>query len=206
MRRALRQLMRPGEDAPPRAAQLHIGEYRVAGTAEVLYTLLGSCVAVCLFDPAARIGGMNHILLPGRADDDRRLGEVARFGHDAVELLIHALVDAGASRGRLAAKLFGGGHVIRQMDEATSPGYRNVAFINELMEQERIPVLTSDLGGYAARKVWFRTDTADVLLKRLAVQLAEQVRREEGGFRRQVLRQARAGALTGSRDLRPGRK
>lgn len=187
MRRALRQLMRPGEDAPPRAVQLHIGEYRVARTPEVLYTLLGSCVAVCLYDAAAGTGGMNHILLPGRADDDRRMGEVARFGHDAVELLVQALVAAGASRRRLAAKLFGGGHVIRLMDESTSPGHRNVAFIRGLMRAERIPVVASDLGGYEARKVWFRTDTADVLLKRVPVQLVAAVRREEGRFRRQAL-------------------
>jgi len=192
----LRHLMRPGEEAPPRVQQLHIGEYLVSGRPKVLYTLLGSCVAVCLFDESASIGGMNHILLPGRAIDSERLGNVARFGHDAVELLVQALVEAGASRRRLKAKLFGGGHVIHQMDEATSPGYRNVAFINRLMRDERIPVLTSDLGGYEARKIWFRTDTAEVLLRRVPVQLVPAVRREEVRFRRQVLAQPRTPVRT----------
>jgi len=187
MRRGLAHLIRPGEVVPPPAVQLHIGEYRVSRTPEVLYTLLGSCVAVCLHDAAAGIGGMNHILLPGRAEDEGRLDDVARFGLDAVELLVRALVAAGAARGRLAAKLFGGGHVIRHMDEVTSPGFRNVRFINELMEKERIPVLAADLGGYEARKVWFRTDTADVILKRVPVKLVAAVRREEGRFRRHVL-------------------
>lgn len=189
--RALSHLVRPGEHGPPPAVHLHIGEYRVSRSPQVLHTLLGSCVAVCLFDVVAGVGGMNHILLPGRCGQRQRLDIVSRFGHDAVELLVRDLVSIGAKRRRLAAKLFGGGHVIDGMDEETSPGYRNVAFINDLMQQERIPVLTSDLGGYAARKIWFRTDTADVLLKRLAVRLAEQVRREESGFRRQVLRQLR---------------
>ena len=198
MRRGLAHLIRPGEAASPPAVQLHIGEYRVSRSPEVLYTLLGSCVAVCLFDAAAGIGGMNHILLPGRAEDEGRVDDVARFGQDAVELLVRALVDVGAARRRLAAKLFGGGHVIRQMDEVTSPGFRNVRFINELMERERIPVIASDLGGYEARKVWFRTDTADAILKRVPVQLVAAVRREEGRFRRQVLEEVRGGQRTES--------
>lgn len=191
MRRGVAHLIRPGEAAPPPAVQLHIGEYRVSRTPEVLYTLLGSCVAVCLYDAAAGIGGMNHILLPGRAEDEGRFDDVARFGLDAVELLVRALVAAGAGRRRLAAKLFGGGHVIRQMDEVTSPGFRNVRFIRELMQTERIPVVTSDLGGYEARKVWFRTDTADVILKRVPVNLVAAVRREEGQFRRRALERVR---------------
>jgi len=191
MRRGLAHLILPGELAAPPAVQLHIGEYRVSRTPEVLYTLLGSCVAVCLHDAAAGIGGMNHILLPGRAEDEGRCDDVARFGLDAVELLVRALVSAGAARRRLAAKLFGGGHVIRHMDEVTSPGFRNVRFINELMEKERIPVIASDLGGYEARKVWFRTDTADVLLKRVPVKLVAAVRREEGKFRRLALEKVR---------------
>jgi chemotaxis protein CheD len=187
MRRGSVHLICPGEDAAPPVVQLQIGHYRVSRTPEVLYTLLGSCVAVCLYDDAAGIGGMNHILLPGRAVNEGRLHDVARFGLDAVELLVGSLVDAGARRPHLKAKLFGGGHVIRQMDEFTSPGFRNVQFVRELMENERIPVVTSDLGGYDARKVWFRTDTADVILKRVPVNLVAAVRREEGQFRRQVL-------------------
>lgn len=187
MRGPLCHLTRPGEAAPPRTVQLHIGEYRVAGAPEVLYTLLGSCVAVCLYDAMAGIGGMNHILLPGRAEDEAGLRHVARFGHDAVELLVAALGQSGASRRRLRAKLFGGGHLIRQMDESTSPGYRNVAFILGLMRDERIPVVASDLGGHEARKVWFRTDTAEVILKRVPVPLVAAVRREESRFRRRAL-------------------
>jgi chemotaxis protein CheD len=75
------------------------------------------------------------------------------------------------------------------MDELSSPGFRNVRFISELMEKERIPVVASDLGGYDARKVWFRTDTAEVLLKRVPVQSVAAVRREEVLFRRQVLKE-----------------
>jgi hypothetical protein len=84
MRRGLPHLTRPGEAALPPAVQLHIGEYRISRTPEVLYTLLGSCVAVCLYDASACIGGMNHILLPGRAEEEGRFDDVARFGLDAV--------------------------------------------------------------------------------------------------------------------------
>ncbi len=191
MRAAPPALILPGEAAAPPTMQLHIGDLRVSAVPEVLYTLLGSCVAVCLYDPEAGVGGMNHILVPGRAHEASRADAVARFGHDAVELLVQGLLAAGARRKRLAAKLFGGGHVISQMDEASSPAYRNARFILRLMAEERIPVISSDLGGYDARKVWFRTDTADVLLKRVSVTLASSVRRAEVRFRSEVLGRAR---------------
>lgn len=191
MRRSPPLLLRPGEDRPPPTVQLHVGDFRVSAVPEVLYTLLGSCVAVCLYDPAAGVGGMNHVLVPGRAHEASRAEAVARFGRDAVELLVEGLGAAGASRRRLKAKVFGGGHVISRMDEQSSPAYRNARFILELMAEERIPVVSSDLGGYEARKVWFRTDTADVFLKRVPVTLAAGVRREESRLQSAALGRAR---------------
>jgi chemotaxis protein CheD len=146
---------------------------------------------------------MNHILLPGSSREAGRLDGLARFGADAVELLIAALLEAGASRRRLEAKLFGGGHVIPQLDEGSSPGRRNAEFVRDLMARERIAVASADLGGYAARKVWFRTDTAAALLKRVPVTLAAAVREEEGAFRRRVLRRLHDEAASCVHLLRP---
>jgi chemotaxis protein CheD len=152
----------------------------------VIFTLLGSCVAACLYDPAKQVGGMNHILLPGRGDVASQR-DLARFGLDAMERLIHQLARNGAVRKRLVAKVFGGAHVLRQFDERSSPGFRNGRFIVDFLEGERIPVASADLGGYHARKIYFRTDTGEVLLRRVRVPEFAAVTDEEKRFRHRIL-------------------
>ncbi|HCE6098490.1 hypothetical protein ACEPU1_33790 [Pseudomonas aeruginosa] len=83
-------------------------EWRVSSEPVALATVLGSCVAACLYDPTACIGGMNHFMLPDAAPGDGS----ARYGAHAMELLINALLKAGALRQRLQAKVFGGGNVL----------------------------------------------------------------------------------------------
>ena len=86
------------------------GEYRVSdGQDVVLTTLLGSCVAACIWDPALHVGGMNHFLLPG--DSDQQIRDSERYGVHLMELLVNALLRQGASRQRLLAKLFGGANL-----------------------------------------------------------------------------------------------
>ena len=91
---------------PPATVRLHVGqgEHLITGDPEVmLTTILGSCVAMCLRDPVARIGGMNHFLLPsGRMDG---ADEGRRYGAYAMEVLINGVLSAGGRRDRLEAKL-----------------------------------------------------------------------------------------------------
>ena len=82
--------------------RIYIGEVVASATPMLVQTLLGSCVAVCLRDPVASIGGMNHILLPGRCDGDNR---PSRCGVQAMELLINAIMNQGGDRRRLVAKV-----------------------------------------------------------------------------------------------------
>ncbi len=84
--------------------RIYVGEVVASATPLLLQTLLGSCVAVCLWDPVACIGGMNHILLPGRGDGDDR---PSRYGVHAMELLINAIMNQGGDRRKLVAKAFG---------------------------------------------------------------------------------------------------
>jgi len=89
------------------------GEYRVSDDPDVvLTTILGSCVAACLRDPHARVGGMNHFLLPGRADCPSAQ-EAERYGVHLMELLVNGLLQRGAKRQRLEAKLFGGARIVK---------------------------------------------------------------------------------------------
>ena len=149
-----------------RKVSIHVGDLFVSESPMVIQTLLGSCVAVCLYDPGTRIGGMNHILLPGRADMGR-FDHAARYGINAMELLINELMKKGARRKSLMAKVFGGGHVIRTMSEEQSPGLKNAQFAMNFLSTEKIPLTARDTGGYNARRIYFRTDTGDVYLKKV---------------------------------------
>ncbi len=87
---------------------LYIGEVAASRTPVVLDTLLGSCVAVCMYDPVLRAGGMNHILLP-----KCRVGDInPRCGIHAMELLINELIKLGGDRRRFVAKAFGGASML----------------------------------------------------------------------------------------------
>lgn len=115
----------------------------------VFTTVLGSCIAACLFDPTARIGGMNHFLLP---DCDQSASGDLRYGVHSMELLINGLLKLGADRSRLKAKIFGGSHI---MNSSHDIGIKNQKFIKSFLLLEGIKCLASDLGGTHARKIRF---------------------------------------------------
>lgn len=131
------------------------GEYRVSADAgEVFSTLLGSCVSVCLWDPHAAVGGMNHFLLPiGPAGtNDGPL----RYGAHSIEVLINALLRGGARRADLRAKLFGGARISARLRDI---GTANAVFARNYLATEDIPCLAESLGGASARRVLFRPTT-----------------------------------------------
>ena len=127
------------------------GEQCVSADPQVMIsTLLGSCVAACMRDPVAGVGGMNHFLLPGRRGGSEADG--VRFGVHAMELLVNALLGAGARRDRLEGKLFGGAHM---MDGLADVGRQNSDFAMSFLAAEGIRYLGGSLGGAAARRVQF---------------------------------------------------
>ena len=127
------------------------GQFRVSReTGCVLTTLLGSCVAACIWDPIMKIGGMNHFLLPGETDAQFRSSE--RYGVHLMELLVNALLREGASKSRLNAKLFGGANMNSALADI---GARNADFARNFLTNEGITFLGGSLGGEQARKVQF---------------------------------------------------
>lgn len=127
------------------------GQYHVSGDpAVVLTTTLGSCVAACLRDCDAQVGGMNHFLLPGEGEGEGR--EAARYGAYAMEVLINALLARGARRERLEAKLFGGGQLLQGL---TNVGDQNVDFAQRFLTREGIPLSGGSVGGPHARKIQY---------------------------------------------------
>lgn len=130
------------------------GDYAVSSDpATVLSTVLGSCVAVCLFDRGAGVGGMNHFLL---AETGSATGDDLRYGVNAMELLVNELLRAGAERNKLSAKLFGGA---RMTEHASDIGQSNARFARDFLAREGIACLSQSLGGVLARRVQFTPTT-----------------------------------------------
>lgn len=130
------------------------GEHAVVAEPDtVVTTLLGSCIAVCLQDPVARVGGMNHFLLgePGR-DEQVGIQALQRYGVHAMELLINAMMKKGAVRTRLRAQLYGGANIVAGLGAI---GSSNAAFARRFLDTEGIAVGHVDVGGTHARKVEF---------------------------------------------------
>lgn len=142
------------------------GEYYCDTEDLLVMTTLGSCIAACLWDRQARIGGMNHFMLPEGA------GDSGRYGSYAMELLINEMMKRGASRLTMEAKVFGGGAVISGMN-SINVGERNTQFVLEFLATERIPVVSKDVLDVYPRKVCFLPASGKAMVKRLAPTNAE---------------------------------
>jgi len=153
-----------GPDAGDRLqVYLHAGQLHAAPKPTSITTVLGSCIAVCLYDPNAKVGGMNHFLLPLHVDREQS----PRFGTVAVPQLVDAVVRAGGSRGALVAKVFGGASVISAMMRGRRLGDENAALALRLLEDLRIPVLDKDVGGSRGRKLVFFADEGTAWVRQL---------------------------------------
>ncbi len=148
------------------AAKIFPGQYFVTDRDIVLVTVLGSCVAACLRDPDAGVGGMNHFLLPDTADDLTPASRSARYGTYAMEVLINRLMRHGARRETMEAKVFGGGSVMPDL-RTSGVGESNARFIVEYLRKEGIRIAAQDLLDVCARKIYFFPASGRVLVKKL---------------------------------------
>lgn len=156
---------------------IHIGSVHASRAPLLLDTVLGSCISACLYDPVSGIGGMNHFMLPEGADPGNPTS--ARYGVNAMELLISEIMKLGGNRRRLQAKIFGGGHVLKIRETLDGIPQQNIDFVHQFLTTESIPVMSEDIGGYQARRVLFNTQTAKVYMKKLGTNEAERTAEEE---------------------------
>ncbi len=141
---------------------LYPAELFVSKTPHQINTILGSCVAVCLFDPILKIGGINHYMLPywngqGLASP--------KYGNIAIEKLIDKLLALGSNKNNLKAKIFGGGEVIETQVVQFHIGARNIEIAKQLLDEKKIPIISSSVGGKLGRKIEFITSTGEVRQK-----------------------------------------
>ena len=173
------------------AAKIGPGEYYITQRDMVIVTVLGSCVSACMRDPIAKVGGMNHFMLPGR-DAEGPLSASARYGAYAMEVLINQLFALGAKRERLEAKVFGAARVLPGMSDI---GQRNAKFALDYLKRESIRVLAEDLGHEEPCKIYFFAQTGRVLLKRLKSLRNDTIVQRERDYAQRLERlSGRAGA------------
>ncbi len=128
------------------------GDFYVSSRPDLFLTaVLGSCIAVCIRDPIAGCGGMNHFLLPDAENrDDQYPSQALRYGSYSIERLINAILSRGGRRERLEVKVFGGANVMSGMSDI---GSRNVDFVEHYFANERLPIAAADLRGTWPRKL-----------------------------------------------------
>ena len=148
------------EEAPV-SVYLHPGQLYTASHAALVSTILGSCVAACLWDPVARVGGVNHFLLPSGKRDPR-------YGNVAMEQLIEEMTSRGAFVARMVAKVFGGACVVPGF---TGPrkaiGAQNIEIALSVLAGHSIPVRAEQTGGRRGRKLLFHTGTGQAYVKEI---------------------------------------
>ena len=156
----------------------------VVDSEKPLSTLLGSCVAVCLFDPLMKIGGINHFMLPEMGRSKNSDVDSLLSGSYAMEALLNALLIKGAKKVRLQAKAFGGGTIIDTDGGSLSIGMRNANFAKEWLVREGIPLRSSDFLGPWSRKIVFLPFNGEAFCKRLVTNMAkaEVIAREERAY------------------------
>jgi chemotaxis protein CheD len=167
------------------------GEYWVDGEDVLVMTTLGSCIAACLWDRQAKVGGMNHFMLPDGA------GDCGRYGSYAMELLINEMMKRGATRQTMEAKIFGGGAVISGMN-SLNVGERNTQFVTDYLKTERIPIVSKDVLDVYPRKVCFLPASGKAMVKRLAAANPDMLAAQERAAAQKAVPQSTGG---GSIDL-----
>lgn len=165
---------------PYEVAVILPGEYFVCEEPKVVYTVLGSCISVCLRDPLLNIGGMNHFMLAAPSSnspgDNDGWADSGRYGSFAMEMLINELLKRGAKKERLEAKVFGGGKIYEgNMDI----GAKNAAWALDYLDREGMTLLKANVGDVCPRKVYFFTNSGKVLMKKLDRVVAQSIAKEE---------------------------
>lgn len=172
------------------AVKILPGEYFVHNEDMLIMTTLGSCIAACLYDRVAKVGGMNHFMLPDGA------GDSGRYGSYAMELLINEMMKRGAQRMTMEAKIFGGGNVVSGMT-TMNVGERNTTFVTDYLKTERIPIVSKDVLDIYPRKVCFLPGSGKAMVKRLAPTNTDALVAQE----RAAAKAAPASSAAGSVDL-----
>lgn len=141
---------------------IHVGQIHVDRAPGAISTVLGSCIAVCLYDRINGIGGMNHYLLPFWNGNGL---QSPKFGNIAIPKLIESMLAHGANPKTIEAKLFGGASMHALSSDSMMIGHKNILVAREMLKEYNIPIIAEDVGGQLGRKVQLNLDGGKVLMK-----------------------------------------
>jgi len=150
-----------------------IADLHVALAPDVLRTVLGSCVGICLYDAQKKIGGLSHIMLPSNSG---RTPHPLKYADTAIPLLMKKMAERGVSGKMLRAKVVGGAKMFRVAEESLlgEIGKNNVTVVKEMLNKLGIGIVAEDTGGDHGRTVDFYLDTGEVRVKTLAAEWIEK--------------------------------
>ncbi len=143
------------------------GEYYISNDPQVvIVTLLGSCIAVCLFDPLNGVGGMNHFMLPQAQKEPCR--DYGKFGLQSLEMMLEGLAKQGAAFANLKAKVFGGSNMINLTYKENGIAIANIHFTLKYLQNKNIPIISKELGGNIGRRIYYLIEDHSVFVQRLS--------------------------------------
>ncbi|MCB0208484.1 MAG: chemotaxis protein CheD [Anaerolineae bacterium] len=150
---------------------ISIGEMIVSSTPnDVLVAYgLGSCVAICLYDPVTKVGGMLHALLPHANNQAKDYDVPAKFVDSGLPLLLKSVVQQRGEHNRLIVYLCGGAQLISapNFSDMLKIGQRNVEAAHTALKTARLNIKSQDTGGNAGRTVKLHIDTGQITVKSL---------------------------------------
>jgi len=141
---------------------IHAGELYVGIEQTEIVTILGSCVAVCLYDSIRQVSAMNHYLLPVWNGSDI---QNPKYGEIAIPRTIETLVNTGSDINNLEAKIFGGASMHNMSSENMMIGKRNIMIAKDILRKYNLPIKGEDVGGTRGRKIMMRSDTGKVMMR-----------------------------------------
>lgn len=171
------------------AAKILPGELYVSTHGEMISTVLGSCISVCIRDKKKGIGGMNHFMLPQNSEfsseswGNNPVTSASRYGNWAMEYLINAILKRGGEKKNFEVKVFGGGQMMAKM---TDVGQKNILFVFQYLAEETLKIEASDVGDVYARKVLYFPDTGNVKVRRIRNVKNDTIIRRENEYKEHV--------------------
>ncbi len=151
----------------PKIIKVGMADLNIAKCPDKLMTLgLGSCIGITLYDPAVKVGGMAHIMLPD-STQIKNNSNLAKFADTAIGVLIEQMTNIGANQNRLVAKLAGGAQMFdfKQISDVMRVGYRNDMATRKILEDLKIPIIADDTGENYGRTIELHTKTGALLIK-----------------------------------------
>ncbi len=141
-----------------------IADYGVSGAPNILRTILGSCVGICIYDPEKTVGGLSHIMLP---TSKKEASNIKKYADTAIPAMISDMIKAGADKKRLIAKIAGGATMFKHAENSLMGdiGRNNISSVKAILSNLDIRIVSEDVGGDYGRTIDFYLETGEIKIK-----------------------------------------